>query len=140
VRRSNKAQIRVTEAFLSTFIIFSALAICSVLSPLSNSSGSQNTLAVRGMQALVQLDSDGTLGRMIEQGNWTALSDVLRLSLPIGVAYNLTVYDENMQQVNSAPISNGNLVGDVVAVEYLCASQSIQYHSYKLRLQLAVVK
>ncbi len=137
--KNNRGQIRVVEAVLSAVIIFSALAICSALPPPSNG-GNQKTVAAQGMQALVQLDGDGTLGKMIGQGNWTALSDSLQLLLPIGISYNLTVYDENMQQINSVPISNGNLVGNVVAVEYLCASQNLQYHSYRLRLQLAVVK
>jgi hypothetical protein len=138
-RKNNGGQIRVVEAFLSVFIIFSALAICSALSPPS-SNNNQKTLAVQGMQALMQLDNDGTLGKMIEQGNWTALSEALQLLLHIGVSYNLTVYEENMQQINSVPISNGNLDGTVVAIEYICASQGLQYHSYTLRLQLAVVK
>ena len=92
------------------------------------------------MQTLIQLDSDGTLGKLIEQNNWTALSDALQLSLPIGVSYNLTVYDENMQQINGVPISNGNLAANVAVVEYICASQSLRYHHYTLRLQLSVVK
>ena len=137
--KSTKGQIRVAEAFLSAFIIFSAMAICSALSPPSNG-GSQQTLATQGMRALLQLDSDGTLGNMIARSNWTALSDALPLLLPMGVSYNLTVYDESMQQINNVPITNGNLVGNIAAVEYLCASQGLQYHSYTLRLQLAVVK
>jgi len=137
--RNGRGQIRIAEAFLSALIIFSALAICSALSPPSNADN-QQTLASQGMRALIQLDSDGTLGNMITQGNWTALSAALQLLLPLGVSYNLTVYDENMQQINSTPITNGNLVGNVAAVQYLCASQSLQYHSYTLRLQLAVVK
>lgn len=139
MNRNNKGQIRVAEAFLSAVIIFSALAICSVLSPPSNGDN-QKSLATQGMQTLIQLDSDGTLGKMIDQSNWTVLSDALQILLPLGVSYNLTVYYENMQQINSVPLSNGNLVGDVVSVEYLCASQSPQFHSYRLRLQLAVVK
>ena len=135
----SKGQIRVAEAFLSAFIIFSALAICSALSPPPNG-GNQQTLATQGMRALIQLDKDGALGNIIRQGNWTTLSNALQLLLPLGVSYNLTIYDENMQQINNIPITNGNLVGNVAAVEYLCASQSLQYHSYTLRLQLAIVK
>jgi len=142
--KNNRGQIRVIEALLSAVIIFSALAICSALPPPSDN-GNQMTVAAQGMQALVKLDSDGTLGKMIGQGNWTALSDSLQLLLPIGISYNLTVYDQNMQQIsaraiNSVPISNGNLVGNVDSVEYLCASQNLQYQYYRLRLQLAVVK
>ncbi|MGQ9565077.1 MAG: hypothetical protein ACUVT5_00830 [Candidatus Bathyarchaeales archaeon] len=137
--RNNQGQIRVTEAFLSALIIFSALTVCSVFSPHPYNSD-QKTLTVRGMQALLKLDDDGVLGNLIDQNNWTALSSVLQLSLPIGVAYNLTVYDEDLQQINSVPISNGDLSGNVVVVEYLCVSQGFQYRSYTLRLQLSVVK
>jgi hypothetical protein len=127
------------EAFLSAFLIFSALAISAALSP-PTAGGNKKNLATQGMQALVQLDSDGRLGEMIEARNWTMLSGALQLLLPVGAAYNLTVYYENTQQVISSPISNGDLVGDVVSVEYLCAVQKTQFSVYMLRLQLAVVR
>jgi hypothetical protein len=136
---NRKGQIRVAEAFLSALIIFSALAICSALAPLSGKSN-QKTLASQGIQALTMLDQDGTLGSTIEQGNWSSLSDALQLLLPIGVSYNLTIYDQHKQQFNSVPVSNGDLIGDVVMIEYLCVSQDLVYHSYTLRLQLAMVK
>jgi hypothetical protein len=139
MRRDKRGQIRVMEAFLSALLIFSALAISAALSPPATG-GTNKALATQGMQALVQLDSDGRLGEIIEAKNWTVLSSALQLVLPIGAAYNLTVYNENMQQVTSSPVSNGELVGDVVSVEYLCAVQGLQYRVYLLRLQLAVVR
>lgn len=139
MRRDKRGQIRVMEAFLSAFLIFSALAISATLSPLATG-GNEKTLATQGMQTLVQLDSDGRLSAMIDARNWTALSGALQLLLPVGAAYNLTVYDENMQQVTNSPVSNGDLVGNVVSVEYLCAVQGLQFRVYLLRLQLAVVR
>lgn len=139
MKRNTRGQIRVMEAFLSAFLIFSALAITAALSPPA-ADGNKKNLADQGMQALVQFDSDGRLGDMIKAGNWTAVSDALRLLLPVGVAYNFTVYDENMQQVNSMPISNGGLLGDVASVDYVCAVQSQLFRVYLLRLQLAVVR
>jgi len=127
------------EAFLSALLIFSALAISAALSPPATG-GTNKALTAQGMQALVQLDSDGGLGEMIGARNWTALSSALQLLLPVGAAYNLTVYDDNMQQVTSSPVSNGDLVGNVVAVDYLCAVQGLQFRVYLLRLQLAVVR
>jgi hypothetical protein len=137
--KKDGGQVRVVEALLSTFIIFSALTICSTLSPISDNN-QEKRLAAKGMQALIQLDSDDGLGKMIEQSNWAALSEALQLLLPTGVSYNLTVYDKDLQQVNNIPICNGFLGGDVAAVEYLCVSQSPQYHCYTLRLQLALVE
>ncbi|HVP40459.1 MAG TPA: hypothetical protein VMS95_00720 [Candidatus Krumholzibacteriaceae bacterium] len=139
MRRGKRGQVRVMEAFLSALLIFSALAISAALSPPATG-GINKTLVAQGMQALVQLDSDGRLGEMIDARNWTALSGVLQLVLPVGAAYNLTVYDENMQQVTSSPVSNGELVGNVVSIEYLCAVQGLQFRVYSLRLQLAVVR
>jgi hypothetical protein len=139
VLKNNKGQIRVVEAFLSMLVVFSGLAICSSLSPASNKD-STGGIAARGMQALVQLDSDGHLAEMIEQRNWTALSDALRLVLPRGVSYNLTIYDENLRPINDSPIRDGNLNDDVALLEYLCITINPQYQSYILRLQLATVK
>ena len=126
------------EAFLSALLIFSALAISAALSP-PTTGGNDKNLATQGMQALVQLDNQGRLGEMIETRNWTALSSEMQLLFPAGACYNLTIFDENMQQVTSSPISNGNLVGNVVSIGYLCAVQGPQFKVYTLRLQLAVV-
>lgn len=135
----NKGQIRVIEAFLSMLIIFSALAVCSILSS-PPETVDERPLTSKGIQVLIQLDSEGLLERMIEQNNWTLLSENLHLLLPVGVSYNLTVYNENMQQINGEPVCRGYLNGNVATVEYLCVSQNLQYHSYTLRLQLATVK
>lgn len=139
VLRDSKGQVRVAEAFLSAIIIFSALTICSTMS-MPTENNDQEILAVQGMQVLIQLDNDGTLGQLISQNNWTFLTESLRLLLPVGIVYNLTVYDESLQQINSVPISNGKLSGNIVAVEYLCVSQDSIYNCYVLHLQLSKVK
>lgn len=120
-------------------IVFSALAVCSLFSPLPEVMD-EKALSSNGIQVLIQLDSEGSLERMIEQNNWAMLSENLRLLLPVGVSYNLTVYNVNMQQVNNEPVCRGYLNGNVATVEYLCISRALQYHSYMLRLQLATVR
>ncbi len=137
--RDRKGHVRIIEAFLSMIVLFSALAICSALLPPSKTEG-RETLTSCGIQTLIQLDNVGNLGKMLQASNWTALSDTLKLLLPIGISYNLTIYDENAQQVNNVPISRGHLDGNVVAIEYLCATQQAPYQIYTLRLQLTVVK
>lgn len=132
------------EAFLSALLIFSALAISAALSPTA-ASGNGKNLAAQGMQTLVQLDSDGRLGEMIEVNNWTALSSAMQLLLPAGVTYNLTVYNltvynQNAQPIMSSPLTSGVLIGNVISIEYLCAAQGPQFKVYLLRLQLAVVR
>ncbi|MGB9134162.1 MAG: hypothetical protein WCC63_01020 [Candidatus Bathyarchaeia archaeon] len=133
----NKGQMRTVEAFLAILLLFSALTIATLISPASDSDDYES-LATVGMQALAAVDSDGGLGRLIDEGNWTALGEAMDAILPVGTAYNLTVYDENMQSLNDVPISNGMLPSqDVAAVQYPCASPSLQADCYLLRLQLA---
>jgi len=94
-------------------------------------------LSTSGMQALVELDSDGTLGKLIDERNWIAITDNLEILLPVGVSYNVTVYDDAMNQINDSTIGNGLKGQKVVSIEYPCASQSSECHFYLVRLQLA---
>ncbi len=133
-----KGQIRIIEAFLAIAVIFSALVISNVTFPSSPNLAKQKSLASFGMQALIELDVNGTLGRLIVQENWTAIKQSLDVLLPIGVSFNLTIYDENLSQINSQVIQNTNLLGrETVSVQYVCASQNLNVQFFILRLQLA---
>lgn len=126
---------RTVEAFLSILLLFSAFAMTTLVSPVSNN---DNSLPTMGMQALISIDNDGQLGRLIDERNWTTLANALDILLPVSISYNLTVYDENLQPVNNVSISNGIIPnGNVVSIQYPCASPSIHGNYYLLRLQLA---
>jgi hypothetical protein len=140
MKRQNKGQIRIIEAFLAVLIILSSFAVSSSLTITQNVRKSGD-LASTGLQALITLDSDGSLGRFIDNRNWTAVRGTLDTVLPVGVCFNLTVYDDQMNQINDADISNGALSGqEVASVEYVCTSQNAIFHCYMVRLQLAVVE
>jgi hypothetical protein len=137
---NRKGQIRIIEAFFSIAVVFSVLLI-SVTFPSQPDLTGQTQLANLGMQALMQLDGNGTLGNLILQENWTAIKTCLDVLLPLGVSYNLTVYDESMLQINSQAIQNSNLQGhEAVSVEHVCATQSTNTEFFILRLQLAWAK
>ncbi len=88
----------------------------------------------------MQLDGTGALGSLIAERNWTALRQSLDALIPSGVSFNLTVYDENYRPVNSQLIQNASPVGTgVVAVQYVCASETPNVQFFTLRLQLAGV-
>ena len=70
---SNKGQIKTLEAFLAVIVIFSALILSTTFSPQENNDN-QKSLATSGMQVLIELDVNGTLGRLINQENSTASS------------------------------------------------------------------
>ncbi|MEM0058146.1 MAG: hypothetical protein QXG58_04715 [Candidatus Bathyarchaeia archaeon] len=137
----NHGQIRVIEAFLAIFIIFSALTISANLATKSVSPQTDNSLASIGMQALLQLDSDGSLAAYITAGNWSGLREALNLLLPTGVIFNLTIYDSQMRQINTETISNGGSKSqEITLVRYVCTSQGCEFCVYVIYLCLAVAK
>jgi hypothetical protein len=132
---NKKGQIRMLEAFLAVLTIFSASIISITFSPPTNFND-EKLLSTSGMQALIELDSDGTLGKLIDERNWTAIGEDLKILLPVGVSYNVTIYDDAMQQINDFTVGNGLKGQKVVSVEYPCAGQSSECHFYLVRLQL----
>ncbi len=134
---NKKGQMRTIEAFLSILLLFSALVLATLISPAANLDN-DNTLATIGMQALVSMDAGGRLGRLIDEENWTIVTSALDTLLPVGVSYNVSVYDEELQPVNGVSISNGIIPNrNVVSVQYPCVSPSPQGSCYLIRLQLA---
>jgi hypothetical protein len=132
-----KGQIRIIESFLAIAVVFSAVLI-SVTFPNSPDFSKQNSLSSLGTQVLIELDNDGTLGSIILQQNWTRLTTALDILLPMGVSFNLTVFDQAGQTVNSGVIQNSNILGpDVVSVQYVCATRSQTVKLFVVRLQLA---
>jgi len=138
MKRQNRGQIRIIEAFLAVLIIFSSFAVSANLSSPQRRTR-QDGLASVGLQTLVKLDSEGTLGRYIDDRNWGALRDALDLALPAGLTFNLTVYNEKMEQVNTDIVSNGAPTSqDVTSVEYVVASRGLIFHVYMIHLYLSV--
>jgi hypothetical protein len=134
-----KGQIRMLEAFLAVLVIFSASIISITFSSPTNFND-EKILSTSGMQALIELDSDGTLGKLIDERNWTAITENLKILLPAGVSYNVTVYEDATNQINNSTIGNGLRSQRVVSIEYPCVSQSTECHFYLVRLQLAFVE
>lgn len=140
MKKQKMGQIRIIEAFLAVLIVFSSLAISASLTTEQKTTESSN-LASIGMQALIKLDSDGSLGAYIDQGDWFGLREALSLLLPEGVSFNLTVYDEDMRQINTEAITNGNIDSqEVASIKYVCVSQNPSFRYYVIYLRLAVVK
>ena len=132
-----KGQIRIIESFLAIAVVFSAV-IVSFTFPSSPDFSKQRALASLGTQALIKLDTDGTLGSLILQRDWANLKIALDVHLPVGVSYNLTVFDEAGNLVNSEVVQNSNLLGqEVVSVNYVCATRSQAVEFFAIRLLLA---
>ncbi|MEM2465959.1 MAG: hypothetical protein QXZ47_01505 [Candidatus Bathyarchaeia archaeon] len=128
------------EAFLAVLIVFSSLAISASLTTEHKIAESADLTSI-GIQVLMKLDSDGSLGAYIDSGDWPGLREALSLLLPEDVSFNLTVYNGRMQQINTEAITNGKINGQEEAlIKYVCASQNPTFRYYVIYLQLAVVK
>ena len=131
-----KGQIRIIESFLAVAVVFSAVLVSATF-PSSPDFSKQKSLSTIGTQALITLDTDGTLGDLIIQRNWANMKTALDTLLPLGVSFNLTVFDKTGNAVNSEAIQNSNLLGrEVVSVQYVCAARSQVVDFFAIRLQL----
>lgn len=133
-----KGQIRIIEAFFASVLILSSLALIPSGTPVTNSD--TQVLSSTATHVLTTLDSDGYLSKLIENSSWTTLRECVESALSPSIWFNLTVFNDNMQQINDVQISSGNPVGQtIVSTQYVCASVSANYNIYIIRLQLSTV-
>lgn len=132
---TRRGAVHTLDAFLAASIIVMALLYASQ-TPRERGNMGEETKS-EGIQALVRLNSNGTLGRLVEARSWGELEQVLRIAIPSGISFNLTVLDEFGSPLNNVTISNGGLVGRTVeSMEYLLALESGVCPLYRIRLQL----
>jgi len=132
-----KGQVRVIEAFFASVLILSCLTLIPTAIHSENKSGN---LPAQAQNVLVSLNSDGQLAAFVDSRDWVGLKESVESALPLTLWFNLTVYDAQMQPLNSYPISNAGAVSDQIAsVNYVCASQNSTYTIYVLQLQLGGV-
>ena len=140
MHRCRRGQIRVLEAFLAVIVVFGALLLSRPIYASYDDSTDQEILYSIGMNALMHLDQDGDLGRLISRRDWTEISNRLSILLPIGVSYNLTVYDEESNILNDSPVLSGDLnAKSVISIQYIVVDRK-GLNLYIVRLQLAWVK
>jgi hypothetical protein len=138
--RNRNGQVRVLEALLASAVIFSALFITVPIRTAVENSRDREVLYEIGLNMLIELDRDGELGSLIAKEDWLTVSKRLSTLLPLGVAYNLTVYDEDMAIFNNSPVSGGGaLVNNVLSIQYLLAAR-VNCQFYVIRLQLSWMK
>lgn len=131
-----RGAVHTIDAFFAAVIIATAMLYASQV-PREREYVEYEPLGAMGMQVLLMLDSNGSLGRWIDGGDWDKLERALRLSLPSGMSFNLIVYDEKGLVLNGRAISNGGLSGRTIeSVEYITASRTVNCPIFKLRLQL----
>lgn len=136
--KDNKGQIRVIEAFFASILLLSVLTLVPAPRNAKNTSD-QNLISI-GQNALLTLDNNGYLSKLIENESWTTLRECMQSSFPPTVWFNLTVFNEDSTVLNDILISSGSPINEkIVSLDYVCASQSQSYGIYLIRLQLSVV-
>ena len=97
IQKCRKGQIRILEAFFAALLIFSALFLIPAPSFMNNEHS--DSLHTIGINVLLKLDSDGSLSRLIENGDWNALRNILWQTLPNRIWFNLTILDSEGNQL-----------------------------------------
>ena len=137
MKLNNKGQLKTVEAFLSVLLLFSAFTITTQIFP-SSDGGKHNSLETLGLQTLLTINNDGQLSRLVDEKNWTTITHILNLALPIGISYNLTIYNSTQHPINDVVISNGFISdGNIASIRYPCASPNSQPNYYIIRFQIA---
>jgi hypothetical protein len=136
--KDNRGQVRIIEAFLSSMLILACLTLIPAQIP--DRTTSDEVLLSKAQNVLISIDSDGQIGRLVDNHDWATLVDCLESALPLTVWFNMTVYDANYNCLNDYPIcSSGAVSNEVVSYSYICASPESSYAVYILQLQMAVV-
>ena len=128
---NTKGQMRLIEVILASFIIITALGFTNLLSITPTSPKYEATeLEKLGYNVLHDLDKQGLLPRFIYNAEWTNVTSALRVTLPMDVYFNMTVYDSNNDNVaeglyygDSSTFSDANTVASIT---YCLSGYSIQ--------------
>lgn len=135
--KDNRGVVRVIEAFFASMLILGCLMLIPIQT--SNSAPVAN-LSGKAQNILLSLDADGHLGSLVDSHDWASLCSSVESAVPPTMWFNLTVYDSQMNGLNTYPICNGGQPSSQMdSVTYVCASQNSAYSVYVLQLQLAVV-
>ena len=139
----NKGQMRVVETILASFVIVAALAFANAFAITPPSPRYETSDLERlGYNVLHNLDEQGLLTRFVYDRDWSSLEAALRVSLPVDICFNLTVYTVDGDVENQgAPIVYGE--SDIFAssslaasVTYVLSCSGVDYDPRILVLQL----
>jgi hypothetical protein len=140
LKLNNKGQMKTVEAFLSVLLLFSAFTLTTQILPPSDDDD-QNSLESLGYQILLTIDNEGQISKLIDEKNWTGLANRLNIAVPLGVSYNLTIYNSTQHIVNNQLISNGFISdGNIASILYPCVCPKLQTNYYIIRFQVAIVE
>lgn len=105
----NKGQMRVIETILASFIIVFALSFANIFAITPTSPKYEATeLEKLGYNVLHDLDEQELLARFVYTEEWDNIKAALRVTLPLDVYFNMTIYDLHDTKINDAKIFYGD--------------------------------
>jgi hypothetical protein len=133
---NNRGVARIIEAFLATMLLIGCIAIIPIYSVKTQ----PHDFSSFAIETLTSLDDNGELAVLIDAEDWVALRSCVAAAIPLTLWYNLTVFDENMNNLNPFPVcSSGSVSDNIGSVDYLSVSPNSTFTVYLLRLQLSQV-
>lgn len=91
--KNNKGQMRVIETILAASIILSAVSFAGMFAVRPTSPTYEITdLEKMGYSALHDLDQQGVLSSLVYSGKWSDLRTVLKITIPVDIYFDLTIY------------------------------------------------
>jgi hypothetical protein len=143
--KNNQGQMRIIETILAAIIIASALFFVNFFSANPRASSYEvSDLEKMGYNVLLDLDQHGILTPMVYQSKWPDLRTALKLTLPVDVYFNLTVYElheTSLSKVDDDTIRYGDLTTfsnakNLASVSYSLVGTSDVYTPRLLVLQI----
>jgi hypothetical protein len=128
--RCNTGQMRVIEVLLAAIIVISALSFVTIFSSTPTTPNFEvSDLEKIGYSALLDLDHQGLLAPMVYESSWNDLRLSLKITLPVDIYFNLTVYDPSSEHWTKVNANNQIIYGQE---ETFSSSQNIASVSYAL--------
>ena len=144
--RNNQGQMRIIETILAAIIIASALFFVNFFSANPRASSYEvDDLEKMGYNVLLDLDQHGILSEMVYfQEKWPDLRTALKLTLPVDVYFNLTIYrvdGDSLLKVDNDMIRSDDLTTlsnakNIASVSYSLIGTSNVYSPRLLVLQI----
>ena len=140
--KDNKGQIRVIETILAVSIIFAAVTFVGTFAVRPASPTYETTdLEKMGYSALHDLDQQGLLSSKVYNGEWSDLRMVLKITIPVDVYFNLTVYNLDGAPLNEEKIMYGDSATfleakNIASVKYALVGFQAAYNPRILVLEI----
>jgi hypothetical protein len=118
---------------LASFVIVFALSFANILAIVPTSPKYEATeLEKLGYNVLYDLDKQGLLPRFVYNGEWENLTAALRVSLPLDVYFNMTIYYVNGTKVAHQQIFYGDITTFAISKNVASVTYGLAGHLIKI--------